>query len=370
MDRRPTGGALNVASDGESGLEMHKDSNLRKRNALVIPGGLLAFYGILGILYASGLRAPSDTCPAGGDLIWIAGACRSAVLVLAIPVIIGLALVAVGALAFRNRAHCRLGHGSWTHFGLALLISGVLLPALAMVLAPSLLGPDAAITRGGVDYPVTTLFAGLTGVSLLMLVPFAVLYAAQVRANPCCADKGCFSPCFCDEPAAETAPEAPLEPAPVVPVAEVAPEPAPAPAPTPTPTPEPVESAAPAEAPWETIPDEAAAPEGDWETVPDEEPESTPPAAMASTPARSAPPLATRPTDPAAPPADAMAVAAKWAEEDEEALNELGGEAPAKRRRPAKAPKKKTSLTRPAAKAVAKPKAKKAATKPAKKGRK
>jgi hypothetical protein len=349
---------------------MHKDSNLRKRNALVIPGGLLAFYGILGILYAAGLRAPSDTCPDSGSLIWLAGACRSAVLVLAIPVIIGLALVAVGALAFRNRSHCRLGHGSWTHFGLALLISAILLPALALVLAPSILGPDAAVTSGGVDYPVSTILAGLTGVALLMLVPFAILYAAQARANPCCADKGCFSPCFCDEPAAEDAPlDAPLDapaPAPAA-VAETPSEPVVAPAPEPEPATASgqAETAAAAETPWETVPDEPAGDAAEWEVVPDEEPSKE--GAMAGTSARPAPPLATRPTDPAAPPADAMALAAKWAEEDEQAIEELEGDKPSKGRKAARAPKKKTSapVSRKPAKAT-----KKAPAKKPKKGKK
>src|SRR5215210_4203660 len=149
---------------------MHKDRNLRKRNALVIPGGLLALYGLLGLAYVALVRDDSNSCD-DASLVVFLGACRSAYILLAIPVIIGLALVAVGALAARNTSTCRDGHGSWTHFGLALLISLVLVPLLGFLAAPSLLGPDAAFTSGTVEYPVTTVLAGLTALGLFMFIP-------------------------------------------------------------------------------------------------------------------------------------------------------------------------------------------------------
>lgn len=345
---------------------MHKDGNLRKRNGLVIPGGLLALYGFLGLVYVAFLRGDDGTCGDAGLIVFL-GACRSALLVLALPIVIGLALVAVGVLAYRSKATCRAGHGSWTHFGLAFLISLVVLPLLGSVLAPSLLGPDPVITSGTVQYPIPTLLAGVSIIGLLMLIPFAFLYSAQTKANPCCREKGCFDPCFCDEPAAPA--EVPLE----APPAEAAPPPAPVvipeapPAAPPTPAPEPTPAATPAEATpeWTAVPEEKA----EWEVVPEE------PAKEAATngnrgPGRSAPPLATRPTDPAAPPADAMAVAAKWAEEDEEALQELGAPAPesGRRKQLAKGSKKKS---RPVSKASppskpSKPKASKPAKKPRK----
>ncbi|MFA5943338.1 MAG: hypothetical protein WC876_02610 [Candidatus Thermoplasmatota archaeon] len=323
---------------------MHKDPNLRKRNALVIPGGLFALYGILGMLYAAGVRSPSDTCPDDGSLIWIAGACRSAILVLAIPVVLGLAMVGVGFLAFRSRATCRNGHGSWTHFGLAFLLSAILLPVVAYALVPSVLGSDAVITRGGVDYAVTTILGGLFGVAVLMFIPFAVLYAAQVRANPCCREKGCFTPCFCDEqavpdqaPPEEPAPEAPAtipEGSAVPPAAAAAPQ-------------------------WETVPEDAPAeqaPEA-WDVVPDETPTKSVTQGewrVVETPATAdSPAVLTAPKDPATPPADAMAVAAKWAEEDEEARKELAGKSAQSRkdRAPAKpAPKPAKPVAKPAKK--------------------
>lgn len=331
---------------------MHKDSNLRKRNALVIPGGLLALYSLIGLLYVVGIRGNEGTC-ADASLLVFAGACRSATLLLAIPLVIGLALVGVGALAFRNKSHCRAGHGSWTHFGLAFLLSLTLIPLLGLLAYPSLVGEDAVITRGTVDYPVGTVFAGLTALGLLMLVPFVVLYAAQTRANPCCREKGCFDPCFCDEPAAE---EPAPEPAPAV-VPAVIPEgtpPAPAPLPEAVAPVPPMAEPAPAEAStWETVPAEPAASE--WEVVP-EDPAPEPSPEPSKRGSRAAPALAVRPTDPAAPPADAMAVAAKWAEEDEEALQDLGGETSQAGRR--------SRLSRTAKKPAAKP------AKPAKKSKK
>src|ERR1051325_4950942 len=121
---------------------MHKDPNLRKRNALVIPGGLIALFSFLGILYAAAFRDANNTCGAS-DQIVLAGACRSALVVLAIPLIIGLAMA----------------------------------------------GADAAIARSGVSYPVSPVLGGMAGLGLSMLIPFALLYAGQVR-NPCCAAKG------------------------------------------------------------------------------------------------------------------------------------------------------------------------------------
>ncbi|MEA3137468.1 MAG: hypothetical protein QOC71_1749 [Thermoplasmata archaeon] len=312
---------------------MHKDGNLRKRNALVIPGGLLALYELLGLAYVAFVRSDDASC---GDpsLIVFLGACRSALLVLAIPIVIGLAMVAVGVLAFRNQSTCRAGHGSWTHFTLAFLISLVVIPVLGMLMAPSLVGEDATITRGTVDYPVSTVFAAVAGIGLLMLVPFSLLLFAQTRANPCCREKGCFDPCFCDEPAAETEPVEPapepmpepipdaIEPLPTMPVAPVPPVIEPTPELEPQPK-------------WEPVQEKPA--ESSWQVV-EENPE---PETRRS--GRSAPALATRPNDPAAPPADAMAVAAKWAEEDEEALHDLeGSDPPSKRRRDklAKAAKK------------------------------
>lgn len=309
---------------------MHKDPNLHKRNALVIPGGLLVLVSLVGMLYVTGLRNDAGTCE-DASLVVFAGACRSALLLLAIPLVIGLALVALGAIKFRNRSICRLGHGSWAHFGLSALIALVVLPALIALLAPSLVGEDAAITNGGVDYPVRTLMAGLAVVGLVALLPFGALYTARNRANPCCQEKGCFEPCFCDEP---------IEPAPdQAASADLPPEPAPLPAAALPP----METAVEAPAQWEETPPTEPTGATEWEVVEDE-PAPDKKAAASSRAAPPTPPLATRPTDPAAEPQDAMAIAAKWKEEDEEAARELreaGSESSARRRRmPKKVAKK------------------------------
>ena len=319
---------------------MHKDPNLRKRNALVIPGGLLAVLAVVGMVHVSVLRNDTGTCEDPG-LIVLAGACRSAMLALAIPLVIGLALVGSGAIGFRNKATCRQGWGSWAHFGLAFLIALVLLPALGILVGPSLVGSGAAVTRGGVDYPITSIFAGLTVVGVVALVPFLGLFVGRYQSNRCCHEKGCFEPCFCDEPIAAEGPAA--EPPIEVPAEGAAPWPVTAPGDQPAPPePEPVEEA--------PLAPEAPAGEA-WEVVPDEEPAGNP--EPAPTPPRkaaaAAPALAQRPTDPAAPPQDAMAVAAKWAEEDEEAAREL----PIKGKREAKAAKAaKKKTKRPVKKAA------------------
>lgn len=356
---------------------MHKDANLRKRNALVIPGGLLALYGIIGLAYVALVRDDSNSCD-DRTLVVFMGACRSAYLMLAIPTIVGLAMVAVGALAARNASTCRDGHGSWTHFGLAFLISLVVLPLLAFLAAPSVLGEDAVFTRGTVDYPITTVLAGLTAIGVLMLIPFALLYSAQRRANPCCREKGCFDPCFCDETLAPEEPvaSAPLDLAPA-PAAEVPPTAPPAPAPVLEPAPAPVAPVPPVVEPmappasdaqdWKPVAEEKPAePAAEaWEVLPDE-PATEPAAKRKRGAAKDAPQMAARPTDPAAPPADAMAVAAKWAEEDEEALEELGatrGDS-GRRKQLAKGKKKVVRTSKPVKASRAK------ASKPAKKSRK
>jgi hypothetical protein len=321
---------------------MHKDPNLRRRNALVIPGGLLALWSVVGILVTRYLRGDTGSCDDGSQIVF-AGQCRSATLVLAIPLIIGLALLATGALKFRSKATCRLGHGSWTHFGLAFLLTLVLFPLIG-----GLMSGDATATRGDVEYPVATILYGVAGIGILMLAPFSILYAAQRSANPCCHEKGCFEPCFCDEP---------VEPEGAVGMAEASAEPGEA-APLPG---EPERVVIPGDTPTPADAWAAAPPAEQWEVIPDEPaPAPMKPAPVVLPPPSSrpsAPPLAVRPSDPAAPPADPMAVVAKWAEEDDEAARELaaaGSEPPARR----------------AARLARKPAAKKPAAKPAKKAAK
>lgn len=320
---------------------MHKDPNLRKRNALVIPGGLLTLVAVAGILYVVGLRGDAGTCEDAG-LIVLAGACRSALLVLAIPLVIGLALLATGALRFRSKATCRLGHGSWAHFGLAFLVTLTVLPLLGALLSPSLVGEDAAIVNSGVRYPVTSILGGLALVGLVALVPYSALYVARNRANPCCREKGCFEPCFCDEPAGGAE------------AAEPAPEPAPAPASWEVAEPEPPAVPPPAEPPAAEAaaaePAPAEAPAEEWQVVEDEEPQVPALESVQYTPPPPTPALATRPSDPAAPPQDAMAVAAKWAEEDAEAEAELEGSEPrsgSRSSRLGKKPAKKAPAKKP-----------------------
>lgn len=308
---------------------MHKDANLRKRNALVIPGGLLAVHGLFGIIYATALRTDDGTCGDASLMVFF-GVCRSAVLVMAIPVVIGLALALVGAFTFRSRATCRHGHGSWTHFTLALLISLVVVPLAGIGLTPALLGEDAALVVDSVRYPWTSIFAGLAAVGAFMLVPFAFLYAGQVRANPCCTEKGCFSPCFCDEAPAEAPPEEHVPP--------------------------PAAATPPADDEWKVVSPPPAAPPPPTEpsTPPTPPPPSEPVKTETATATvrAGAPPLASRPADPAAPPSDEMATAVEWAQEDEDDLEDDEPESAGKTARKRRATTK--AAARPAKKAKSK----------------
>lgn len=262
---------------------MHKDPNLRKRDALVIPGGLVALFTFVGLLYVLLWRGDQGTCEDAG-LIGFAGDCRSAALLLGVPLVLGLALVGVGAGVFRNKSTCRKGHGSWAHFGLAVLIALVVLPAVAALAAPSLVGSDAALVYRDAAIPVPTVMGVAAAAGAVAFVPFLSLYIARTQANRCCHAKGCFEPCFCDEPAAAAA--LPTEAVPALQWEE-----------------------APLASPWEEAPAAAAA-ATEWEVMYEEAiptgeaPAAAPVPAVAPEPAPAAAP---EPAPPAAPTEEATA---------------------------------------------------------------
>jgi hypothetical protein len=153
-----------------------RDANIAKRNALVLPGGLLAFYGAVGLLllYA---RGSSGACHDGLRVMYH-GACYSLVWPLAILLLLGVALLIIGIVLFRGEPEGLAGQlhpGTPTHFTLALLASLVALPLLGAgiaVVAGGRLGQELTIGTG--DIQVQTAFAlevvALIGV--LMLAPF------------------------------------------------------------------------------------------------------------------------------------------------------------------------------------------------------
>ena len=100
---------------------MHRDPTRRKRNALAVPGVLLVLLSLVGILYTQFLRPDTVECE-DGTLVVFAGACRSAALMLVIPLAFGVLML---ILAARNRstATCHLGHGTVATATLAVLVT-------------------------------------------------------------------------------------------------------------------------------------------------------------------------------------------------------------------------------------------------------
>ncbi len=164
---------------------MARDSRIRMRNGLVIPGVLLVFYGVLAIVYAEVFRARSDFC-ADSNRILIAGLCYS-VRNLIIPlVVIGFALILTGALAFKSKPDSlegHLHHGTPTHVALAVLVSWV--GASGITLIVQLIrqggGKPFELTVLGARYQHTFLLELLLLVGLLALVPFLGLYISNHR---------------------------------------------------------------------------------------------------------------------------------------------------------------------------------------------
>lgn len=196
---------------------MHRDPTLRKRNALVIPGVLLVLVSLVGILYAQMLRSDRVTCD-DGTLVFVLDACRSAALLLAIPLVIGIVLIALGAF-MRRQGTCHLGHGTTATTILAVLVAAMVLPALASLALMAMEDPDSpyVLTSGDVDYGLPRLLGGAAILGFLLLLPYLVLYIATARPPACCRAKACFEPCYCDEgdgQAALAAPPIPAFPAP------------------------------------------------------------------------------------------------------------------------------------------------------------
>jgi hypothetical protein len=194
---------------------MHRDPTLRKRNALVIPGVLLVLACLVGILYAQVLRSDEVLCEDGREVFFI-GACRSATLLLVIPLAIGGLLIGVGA-SMRSKTTCHLGHGTTSTTILAILIAAVALTAVAAVGLYVMDDPDApyVLTVGEVDYGLPRLLGGVAAaLGFLALLPYLLLYLFTARPPACCRAKACFEPCYCDE--AAEAPPIPAFPPPAV----------------------------------------------------------------------------------------------------------------------------------------------------------
>lgn len=241
---------------------MHRDPNLRKRNALAISGTLVGLLSLAGIVYSQILRPDTVTCE-DGTLVVLAGACRSAALLLLAPLALGLILLGLSFM-YRAKSPCHVGHGTVATTVLALLVTLTFLPLLAGAYLRFLEDPAApyVLTYNEVDFSIVRLL-GVVGLGgFLALAPFLGLYIARSRPRRCCREKSCFEPCFCDEAgeasgggdsadAFAKAPAAPPEtetdlPAAAPPLMQSWAEPAPTPAAVPVPPPPaPVPAAAP-----------------------------------------------------------------------------------------------------------------------------
>lgn len=115
-------------------LVMRRDDRFVRRNALVVPGVLLATYGLLVLGYA-GMRSPGLCTDA--SRIMVGGVCYSLLWPGLVLALVGLGLVVGGAVGFRGRpaepeGHLRLGTPTWSL--IALLSSVVVVGVMGYVL--------------------------------------------------------------------------------------------------------------------------------------------------------------------------------------------------------------------------------------------
>lgn len=114
---------------------MSRDPSLRKRNALVIPGGILLFYCAVAILYAEGFRRKSDFCP-DGSWILIDHVCYTVwkILLPLVLLAVGLIVAGVSLRGSLPTREDRLKHGTPGQFMLALLASLVIVPLAILII--------------------------------------------------------------------------------------------------------------------------------------------------------------------------------------------------------------------------------------------
>lgn len=165
---------------------MSRDPLLWRRNAFVLPGGLLVAYSILGMAYGLWLRVPRAGCAQGEVVV---GGCQNIGVVLLPVLVIGIALVAFGLLRYRARPvdlEGHLHHGTGTHFTLVLLASLVLVGLVgwvwaAMRQASMDAGQYLAVEAGGVEYEFSFVMRLLLLVALIALVAAGGMYLTQGR---------------------------------------------------------------------------------------------------------------------------------------------------------------------------------------------
>lgn len=152
------------------------DPNLTKRNALVLPGGLLAVYGALGLVLLA-LRGSGGACGSGLRVMYH-GACYGLLWPLVFLLAVGIALLVLGIVLFRGEPEGLAAHlhpGTPTHFVLALLASLVAVPLIGAgiaAIAQGRLGTTLTILTGDVEVKTTFALELVALLGLLMLAPF------------------------------------------------------------------------------------------------------------------------------------------------------------------------------------------------------
>lgn len=152
----------------------------RLRNALVVSGVLLLFYGLLGIVYAEALR--SDDVPCGdGGLARLGGACYAVWLTLLPGVVAGTGLLLGGLLGVRvehRSARDELYLSVGIHATAWVLSSLVVLPLLALAIQSyraQLLNTVFIIELVGIPFKHSFLLTLSLALALFAWIPFMAL---------------------------------------------------------------------------------------------------------------------------------------------------------------------------------------------------
>jgi hypothetical protein len=159
---------------------MGRDANITKRNALVIPGGLLAFYGLLGLVFVKAVRRADGPCQDALKALYH-GACYNILWPLVVVLVLGLILVGLGVFLFRGAPEGLAGQlnpGTPTYVVLALLASLVAVPLLAagiLSVAQGSLGTTYVTTVGDLPFKDTFLLEAAAFIGIMMLAPFLFL---------------------------------------------------------------------------------------------------------------------------------------------------------------------------------------------------
>lgn len=168
---------------------MARDKALVRRNLLAIPGAILTFYTLVGLVYVLAYRGDDGICRAN-DLFLVAGKCYHILPFLVGGLIVGIALLAAAAAWFRAHpefAVDRLRPGTPTHAAIAILASlVVVLGVFAAVMAylEGLQGTEFTTRWAGVRFKTRFLLLMGAGIALFALGSLgAALGAESVRRH-------------------------------------------------------------------------------------------------------------------------------------------------------------------------------------------